>query len=283
MDELIAAHAFGSEGPVTSSPDGKCAYLAEGGAIALINADHDDPNSSGNFKTPLWRKQVGSIGVVPVEIAIDPGYSFVEPINANAPNSLLYIAGGRSGFWVMDAGVVDLTPAGGWDPYKATRIDNSGTTNTASQNSLRWCNDLKFMTVDGATYVVVLFARVDKSVLRVYDIEDVRLAAAQAGEFGNELAPLFNVKLQSIPNVSGDAYAFGMDVDEVDSTHSDIYVAMGEHGIFRVRFEDTTGSLALSTPATPVELGPYFGDSSPYVTHDSTLYGNVNYYKDDDE
>ncbi|MFT7671276.1 MAG: hypothetical protein ACI8X5_003993 [Planctomycetota bacterium] len=279
MDELVTVHPYSFAGPIAASRDGKYAYMAEGGAVALVLADHTLSAAAGNYQAPLWRHPVGKTGVIPTEMSLDPEFNFTEPMTPNAPKNLLYIAGGRDGFWVMEASVVSIAPLGQWEPRPAYRIDNSGTTSVSTQNSRRWCNDVGFMTVNGNVYALALFARMDKSVLRVYDIDDVRDVAKYGTETGSEIQSLFNIKLESIPNVSGSAYAMGMDVDEVATDHSNVYVAMGEHGIFRVSFEDTGSGLVLSTPQSPVEHGPYFGDGSAYAGYNAPLYENVEYYE----
>lgn len=279
MDELVAVHPFSTPGCITSSPDGQYAYFAEGAAVALIRADPGLPNAQQNYDTPIWRAQVASQGVTPIAMALDPEADWDE---TDDPNDLLLIAGGRDGLWVMEASESLSAP-------RAFRIDDSGNNLRPSQYGRKWCNDVELMQVDGVWYVLALFARVDHSNLRAYKLSDIRQIVASGSETGSELTPMIAF-LDHNPNASGDAYAFGLAVDTVDATHATAYVAMGEQGLFRVRYHHSvSGNLAFAAPfgpSYPVEFGPFFGDGSAYadrvIANGRRLYGTVRYYEDGD-
>jgi hypothetical protein len=273
MDELVAVHPYSWPGQVTTSPDGSYAYAAEGGAVALILADPNVttvPWENTNYVTPIWRAPVGSLGVTPIEMVLDPEATWDDVSDSK---DLLYIAGGRDGLWVMEASEANTSP-------RAFRADDSGDSNPAYQAGRKWCNDIKLLELGGKTYVLALFAGVDRSNLRIYTIESLRAVAAAGNETGGEIAPQRTVYLKWAPNRDGDAYSFGMAADEVDATHAKVYVAMGEHGIFRVNLKDLGGFLQYD--GTPIEYGPWFGDDSPYfdraIVGSQRLYGTVRYY-----
>ncbi len=282
MDDLVAVHSESAAGAITSSPDGRYTYVAEGGTVTLIHHDVGATVLQDNYESPQWRVQVGSLGVVPVEMALDPDMDFSEPISASDPNALLLIAGGRDGLWVMDA-----SPDVGAS-HKAYRVDDSGDSIPATQHSIKWCNDVKVVEFANKSYVLALFAARGRSILRVYNLDAVRAVAAQGSETGNELAPLYTFKLKSNPNVTAsggnagaEAYAFGMAVDLVGPSEAYIYIAMGEHGIFRVHMQNIGGTLQ---PVPTIEHGPWFGDRSPYLPHGDgggqlpQLYASLRYY-----
>jgi len=83
---------------MTSKPDGHYCHAAEGGAIACFNADPNDPAVQTNYEWSLWRRQVSSQGVMPVELLQGPDADFTVPINTFDPNALIYVAGGREGW-----------------------------------------------------------------------------------------------------------------------------------------------------------------------------------------
>ena len=294
-DELFAVHAYGVGGPVTSSPNGDWCYAAEGGAIACFPTDPGLPNAQDNYDQPDWRIEVGSRGVTPIELQLDPDMDWdSEYLNPQDPFALLYIAAGRDGLWAMDASPAGYSPLGG-GTHHAYRLDDSGNDDPTSQYGRKWCNDVKLLEIGGETYLLALFARRDASWLRGYKLADVRAAIAAAklagDEVGHELAPELYQKLIPKPNVAPDAYAFGMavDEDEPDAQHAKVYVAMGEQGIFRVPLRKTGAILQVDSgnPFNPMEYGPRFGEGSPYEdlgidtvppSTGRSLYQSVDYF-----
>ena len=285
--ELVAVHPYGVGGPITSDPAGDWCYAAEGGSVACFQSDPYVPHPLSNYETPLWRLPVGSAGVVPNAMILDPDMVWNEPFPPSDPNALLYIAAGRDGLWAMRAGPLATSSN---DAY---RIDDSGDTDPATQHGRKWCNDVAILSIgEGAnaeTYVLALFARADNSRLRAYKLSDVRNVASLGAETGNELTPLLNQRLSPNPVATGSAYAFGMAVDEnePDAAHAMVYVAMGEHGILRVPLEKTGSNLVVDSgnPFQPLEHGPYFGAGSPYeprsIQAGRSLYGSVDYWEHD--
>ena len=145
------------------------------------------------------------------------------------------------------------------------------------------CNDVAFMNVElegeSKPYVLALFAEKNENRLRAYPMEAIGHEWSQAIQatpltpYGYEF-PLvttsadsdeaLSVAVDINPDLQGYtptgieenfAYAFGMDVDDYGTDGSDawVYVALGMHGLVRVRFhDDGTGKLA----AGGVEEGP---------------------------
>ena len=290
MDELVAVHPYSLPGPFTVSPDGDHVFAAEGGSVALLHGDHvnTSPWSTGlqsDYETPEWRVPVGSMGVTPIDMVLDPDWG-----DEVSPVKLLYIAAGRDGLWVMEADKNNPTPM-------SFRVDDSGDPNPATQYGRKWCNAVQILNIGGDQYVMALFAGRGRSNLRVYRLDNIRNVATTAtAETGFEIGPNLRVILQHNPNViamnpGADAYAFGMDVHErvgppgVEVNFADVYIAMGEHGIYRTQLKyipglpPQPGDLVLATGAQK-DPGPWFGAGSAYATSvDSTLYGRVQYFE----
>jgi len=284
LDELVAVYPYASGYTMTSTPDGYDLYAGEGGAVAVIHSDH----TATNYNTPLKRDPVGSVGVLPVKMLLDPDIT-ATPGPAYCPayedNDLLYVAGGRDGLWAMQA---DVQHPG--QPNLAVRIDDATSkTSTQHQNSRRWCNDLDYVTLEEGgeqvTYLVALFGAKNDSRLRLYKLDDVRDAANAAldasVETGHEINPEKSVRIQwhLSPGAAGNghSFAFGMDVDD-ENDH--VYVAIGFHGLVRIRLDQLGSGFFNNPPIEPycLEWGPYCGDSSHYVTIDPNLYKNVKFY-----
>jgi len=277
LNELVAVHPYSASGSMTSTANGDFLYVGEGGAIAAIFANPDDPLS--DYQTPLWRDQLGSLGVLPVKMLLDPEAG-VHPGSDGQDIDILYIAGGRDGLWAMDASVRD-----DGIPNQAVRIDDSGNeTNVDTQFNRKWCNDLAFITLgEGAgekTYPLALFGKTNSSRLRIYELDMVRQAfddgRAAGQEFGHEILPDKGLRLgrQLAIGAAGNGYsfAFGMDVDD---ENDDVYVAMGFHGLGRVHL-DLNDSLLLWS----LDWGPYFGDDSEYRHQVGELYRDVEVFKE---
>ena len=286
MDELLTVHSPGAAGAFTSSPGGRYIYAGEGGTVVAFLGDPSAPNPKDNYETPLWQVPVGKLGVTPIEMILDPGMAWTEPINTNDPYAFLIIAGGRDGLWIMDANPANYSPTGSGS-HHAYRVDDSGNSNPSTQNGIKWCNDVKLLTLESKTYVLALFAGRGRSNLRIYDLDDLRNIASLGAETGNEIAPLRVVYLKSNSNVTApsadpnaSSYSFGMALDSLSTTDAFVYVAMGEHGIFRVELKSLAGFLQ---PPGNVEHGPWFGNGSSYQSYrpfSSTreLYGSLEYF-----
>jgi len=245
FDALIAVHPNSVPHGMASTPDGDTLYVAEGGAVAFLDAVLHE----------IKIERVSSMGVMAVRMELDP--------QAAQPGSnLLHIAGGRFGYWVMDATVSGTG-------NRAARIDDAD----GSADSRRWCNDVGFIRVGSTIYVAVTFAEKAESKLRLYRIDDVRAVFNDfpGDETGHEVTPAVEVALHSHPDwqpPSSQAFAFGLDVDE---GADDVYVALGTHGVVRVHFD--------SMLAPTVTGGPVFGTGSRYALGDPELYDNFKYIK----
>jgi len=279
LDELVAVYPYSVGGSMTSSRDGLTLYAAEGGAVAIIDADPNDPKVDGNFQHPIKRCPVGSLGVLPVQMRLDP-LAGIKPLYGYC--DLLYVAGGRDGLWAMQADAQHPDT-----PNLAVRLDDASTVG-GDQDSRRWCDDVDFVTLgapgDETTYLLALFGAKDDSQLRMYSLAEAR-AAADAGftnqeELGHEIDPeLITVFGRNSDPGTADypaSFAFGMDVDDVANF---AYVAMGCHGLVRVKLKE-------EWPYPTPKWGPYFGDESgyaqtpaPVVLHPE-LYEDVRYYLD---
>jgi len=279
LNELVAVHPYSSPGAMTSTPDGNYLYVAEGGSIAIIEADPGHPGAVTNYKNPRKRRPVSSRGVLPVNMVLDPDITLpqaeigYEP--TYGPNDLLYIAGGRDGLWVMQADVT--APA---QPNLAFRVDDATIVGpSAEQDSRRWCSDVDLITLGNPpnekTYLLALFAAKDDSQLRMYDLDAVRAIASSGSETGTEIFAHTETTIgrhSSLdPGENLHSFAFGMDVDEATNY---VYVAMGYHGLVRAK-------LKKNYPYPTIEWGPYFGDGSPYAepSVDSDLYGDLEYWE----
>jgi len=273
LDKLLAVYPFSGSGTMTSTANGEYLYVGEGGAIAAILADPDNPQS--DYQVPLWRDPVGSLGVMPVKMVLDPESAAVPGTNYS---DILYIAGGRDGLWAMEANVADDGLRN-----RAVRIDDSGNEiNVGTQFNRKWCNDLAFITLDDGgqqkTYLLALFGKTDNSRLRIYELARVRQAFDDGKvaneEFGHEILPDRGLRLgrQLAIGAGGNGYsfAFGMDVDDASD---DVYVAMGFHGVGRVHLD-----LAQTLLTWTLVWGPYFGDGSTYRAQLGDLYEDVEIY-----
>jgi len=240
FDELQAVHPNSVPGALATreNPDGShTLYVAEGGALAFIAAEN--PSS---YQNEIKIVPISSMGVQPVRLLPDP-------VNGG---DLLFIAGGRFGLWVMDA---NDSPSSG---NPAARIDDAeDAANPSVQNSRRWCCDVEVVSTAGQDYLLALLAEKDSSRLRAYPLGDARdvLLQHQTNETGHELAAVLEhtfVRNPAQPSGSAQSLALGMDV-----RGQDVYVAMGTHGLVRLRFQ---GSFQ-----NPIEeWGPVFGDGTYY-------------------
>ena len=286
MDELVAAHPYSIPGPFTSSPDGDHIYAAEGGALALIHADHATWTPSqlkAAYDTSVWRAPVGHMGVTPIEMVLDPDTTW-DGITDD--HDLVYLAAGRDGLWVMQASENLADP-------RAFRIDDSGNLDPTTQHGRKWCNDVKVLDLNGDRFLLALFAGRGRSNLRIYNLMGARgvVAAGLPGalDTGHEIAPVQTSFLQKNPaviapgaNPDAEAYAFGMAIDVESASTAKVYVAMGEHGVFRVPLKVIAGFIQFDGP--PREFGPWFGQGSAYENRQllagRKLYDTVRYFDD---
>ena len=240
------------------------------------NGAYDQPA----FELPDGAKRVsiGKRGVLPVQMLLDPEASPIPgPLTGN-DKDLIYIAAGRDGLWMMEADTTTTVVNRVW------RIDDSGNQDPAEQQSLRWCSDIGFMKVNGVDYLAAIFGKMGGSRLRLYRLESLRDLPSQAGnsETGYELAPSKQVNLTTNPAAVpaipeptfGGSVSINLDVDQYGTTsgdeEADVYVAMGHHGLVRVRFPNQ-----IQNPS--VAWGPVFGDGTSYHQSLGALYGNVIY------
>jgi len=279
LDELVAYYPYGPSYTMTSTPDGNYLYVGEGCSIAVILADPSASNPDDNYKDPIKRSPIGSTGVLPVKLLLDPDASTTPAFGAH---DLLYIAGGRDGLWAMQADTQTET-----QPNRAVRIDDATVENsTSDQDSRRWCDDLDYITLgengEQVTYLVALFGQKDGSRLRLYNLDVVRSAVNQALiaglDLGFEINPDKSIGIGRHTSFFAAGYApsfaFGMAVDDVNDH---VYVAMGFHGLVRVSLDWPN-----NPPVQPWSLtwGPFFGDGSKYTSDvDSDLYKDVKFYE----
>lgn len=219
-----------------------------------------EPTDTASMRTPVKRFPVSSRGILPVALALDPLFD-VEATEGDAADALMYVAAGRDGLWIVSA-----DPREGY-PNPAVRVDDSGNTNPTSQMGRRWACDVDFATVDGVDYLLCLFAKADQSRLRLYRLSDLRnLFATAQGEMGQELAPALQVLLNDNPDTTSEwhSFAFGMAVDHQHALEggADVYVALGAHGLVRVRLAPPQGG---AFPHHQRQAGPWFGDDSVYA------------------
>ncbi len=247
MNRLVAVHPFSAPGALAATEDAAWAFVGEGGALAILRT------TASGFAVPAARRPIGTVGVVPVELLVDPD---ANPDDPAAPN-FVYVAGGRDGLWITSADP-DYAPA-----FPSARVDDSGSGNVlVGQRSRRWCCDVGLMTLAGQRYLVALFSRKNKNKLRVYRLSDVRAVLNGSAETGNELDPLWNVGLNDRdPNCGSSqsahctqSFGFGLAIHGADA-----YVALGEQGLMRVRFQyDAAGTITGYTRT----WGPRFGTGS---------------------
>jgi len=270
FSELKAVHPFSVPNEIACSGRGGVLFSGEGGSIAYL-----ETGNSGQEFNEVRRVPVGRFGVRPAAMLLDPDATVDDGSDADAAD-LLYIAGGHSGLWAIEANATAFDPN---DPF-ATRLDDSANLNPSTQQSRRWCNDLATMTVDGVKYLLMLSAKAGANRLRVYRLSELRstfaLAKVLGVEVGLEVAPALHIKVSASPHAVSPAHdndkAFLMGIDVLDedddpSLASDgawVYLAAGPHGLARVHFP-IGFSFDESNPGFPtLEWGPIFGDGTWY-------------------
>ncbi len=255
FEDLHVTSSASLPAAMAASPSGRYLYAGEGGMVAVL-----DTQATGGMSNPIKTFQVSSLGIVPIAMRFDPTAD-IEAEGEPGSTDLLYVAAGRDGLWVVHA---DRRPN---EPNQAIRIDDSGNANPATQNGRRWACDLEFATVNGVDYLLSLTSRKNQSRLRLYRLSDLRsIAQSCPGETGCEIAPAVQVNLNANASTSTDwfSYAFGMTVDYEHAIEggADVYVALGAHGLVRVRLQPPQGS---AYPMNLVQDGPFFGSGSVYA------------------
>jgi len=251
---------------LVSSADGRYLFSAEGGTLAIMRSGPD-----GDLHKAIKKPLVGAReGVKAARLLLDPGADLDDEDNVEKKN-LIYIAGGRSGLWVMDANVFAK------QSNLAVRVDDSTHSGSASRDSRRWCVDLAIAPVGDVEYLFALYGARGDSRLRAYLLQDVRDALWNGG---GALAPLVDVRLAGHPQASAGEAALGLSlaVDEFATDRADVYVALASHGLVRVSFSPASFGPEAADPLP--EYGPIFGDGtfynlSPHANAD--WYGNLEF------
>lgn len=308
LNRLLDTWPYSTLSTLTGDRAGDFAFIGEGGAIVVVDlrgvTSATDPTVYNPFydEVKVKRVEAGKFGVRAAGLLLDrdadlltdtasPGRP-LDGLPSNDREDVLYIAGGRLGLWAMRAETSDGNAA--WNT--TVRLDDSPDNNPLDQTSSRFCNQLEFAVVDGTTYLLATFAeKAGGSVLRFYDIEDVRdrldwdLAspppALQSDGTGLELTYTWQVQLPHrafTPSAQehNAGYPLGIAVDEPSPSEAEltnIYVAMGPHGVLRVaQTEDPVTHITGWTTA----WGPYFGDGTSYAQNGAWghLYWNLEYF-----
>lgn len=262
------SHPYSLPGAIERVPGSLWLLASEGGALAFLDGNTREAfgDEIGNVK----RVPISSFGVVPVEMRMDPDAT-LNDATLHAED-LVYIAGGRFGFWVMQA------HPGPTIPLSARRVDDHDSA-APDGDSARWCSAVDVVEIGETRYLAVLFSARANNRLRLYPLQDVRDLFAGSGpwaELGSELTATVEVALdehedwQPTPGTNGFAEAFGYGMDVLGS---DIYVALGTHGLVRVEFDPQD----LQNPV--VQGGPVFGTGSYYATTLDPLFGDLVYWR----
>ena len=281
LDTEVLNHSPSYGHGFTSSHDGKWLYHTEGGSLVFVQADASSPNPlPANFTAENGAKRVpvSAMGVLVARMILDPDADLVPGPNVAGiePLNLLYMACGRDGLWIMEADV----GTGPSVTNRAWRVDDSGDIQAGTQLSRRWCSDVATCRVGNTRYLLALFTKKGDSVLRAYNLSDVRALAspgAANSELGHEIPPVYQAVLSShpgvapvVPDPAGPRTRFSRPValrmaidpenEGTPSCHAQVYVAMGPHGLARVTLDAAAISAGTSDPV----WGPVFGRGSPY-------------------
>ncbi|MEL6430773.1 MAG: hypothetical protein AAFR54_16425 [Planctomycetota bacterium] len=304
IDELVAVAPESYPTVQAMTPDGEWVFSAEGGVLAFLHVGTTHPGNT-TFPAPELRismpdaekrVQVGSLGVLASDLALDPDLDLSDDpptLPAGTPpetssltdvdaNDIVYVAGGHLGLWAIEA-----HPVAGYQ-NRAVRIDNSGNLQVATQYSKRFCTDVEVVEIEGEPFLLALFARRDRNLLRAYPLGDVRAALHAARGSTNDPPDLGHETLgvrsfyfkrhpQQGPNVIVDSenvtraasYAMSMAVDTSPDVSDgvgdallgdpvDVYVANLSGGLVRFRlYVDSSGG---STQVVGFRTdGPVFG------------------------
>jgi hypothetical protein len=302
--QLDAVHAFGDPAANLCTEDGDWGFFSEGGRLVFYDFREidvldpgisvPDPNgvSTDFILNPINDRkniQIGTLGIRPAEMITHPDLDLSDDGSSLAPdandaNDIVFIAGGRFGLWAMEA-----HPHKDYE-NKFVRIDNSGNPNSGRQNSERYCNGLEIVQVGSQRYLVALFAKARANRVRLYNLNDIGsvFLNADADGLGGELMPVRNIHLQNRTdappsalhnhpsgpaNVLGAPFASDVDVEVCTATLTNLYVAMGVHGIIRVTLREASGA-----PIVSKKWGPMFGTDCPggYDDLDLSIPGTAN-------
>ncbi len=273
LNHQLAAYAHGRPRTATVTPSGRWLLVAEGGALTFV-----DTYDGSNYIEDGFTENYGHLKVQLSEHGYLPARMILDPLAADPPvggaNDLLYVAAGRDGLWVARLDSTDSENNRSW------RVDDSGNLIPTTQNSRRWCSDVKIATVGGTQYLLALFSAKGKSWMRAYELTRIR-SIAQADypeETTHEIAADKAVKLWENPHAPnlftydsyGGCVAMAMAVDQVSADEADVYVALGHHGLAKVNL--TMGAGPTGTMIALVSPGPVFGTGSPYA--DDTASSN---------
>ena len=268
LNTLAVSHTPSLGQSITAKDPGKWLYVAEGGSIAII-----DSTLPSTFESSRAHKKFpfGDRGVMAIRMVVDPNCN-ATPSEASYTDTI-YVAGGRDGLWAISAGVDPLSG------NPATRLDDRQDFDDDTQlsNNRRWCNDVKYITINSIVYLAALFQAKDDNRLRLYrqyeagsplppslwaNVLASRLV--DGSETGHDLQSVKEVTLSSHPAIAdsnpaipstslwSSGIALGMSV-----SGSDIYVAMGTNGIVKVSFDNS-----LNATTT---WGPIFGTGTDYA------------------
>jgi len=285
------------------TPDGTWVFSAEGGSLAFVYIGGENPTSVPFPTSPALpqrpmraaekRNQVGSLGVLAADFALDPGLDLsdepdtlpagTEPMKywpgAEDYKDILYIAGGHLGLWAMEA-----HPIAGYT-NRAVRLDSGGS-NGAPADIHRFCTDVEVVTINNQNFLLALFARRDNNLLRVYRLQDcrsaldaVRNSPPNTSDLLFEVPPIASFSIGRHPQQGPDVFvgaenvtlaaSYAMDVavdlapdlsDGVGAGQAtppvDVYVAALSGGVVRLRL------FAFGTPPAMIGFqtsGPVFG------------------------
>lgn len=228
--ELIAAYPYGVQMSLGVSPDGSRVYVAEGGAIDILDASSTPPSNPHSIDQ--------------IELPEASLYSILHYDYPGNQKRLLFIAGGTSGLWkaVLCPEVFAPPPPPGsqvctcapqsCDRWERTNIDIAEYTGIVRKR----CVDVAVVEGNAAAGVPLLCAiftarsdsPVGPSELRVYKVK-----------------PDFSVVLKFILALPGpanhpDAAATALVADPAD--HDSVYVAVGTAWLYKVDLNTQTAA-----------------------------------------
>ena len=220
---------------LTTSPDESRIYVGDGASISILDA-------SGVPSAPPTVRLPPPIAQVSLDASV------VGLLHDQAPNPVLYVAGGSVGLLKMDT--TESSPCsncllgqpGGC--HTVTSLDDDDPASPALADNDKWCFDLDFL---GEDYLVAVFAALGQTELRVYGLAQLRSATG----------PVAPVQVVSIPASSAPA-AVGTGW-AVSVRGPMAYLAMGEQGIVRVDFTNFAQPLVQQGPVFASTNNPYQG------------------------
>ncbi|MEM1447602.1 MAG: hypothetical protein AAF957_22275 [Planctomycetota bacterium] len=298
LDELLAVMPESVPNSFVTTDDGSWLFLGEGATLTFIDfrgRTPSTPDVPGTLEQPMpaptKRVQIGSLGVLPSEMVLDPEADLTDDGDTTSvlddadDKDIIYIAGGHFGLWAIEA-----YPNDGHDNV-AVRLDDSGNLDPATQNSGRFCTSVDVATIGTGQYLIALFAKAEKNWLRAYPLQDARdaLEAARTStndppNFSHEIGAMRAIKIGRNPDEPalspagdvrlGRSYAIGFDVDPspVDDqlpgappieNAVDVYVATMTSGLMRVRLTEVLDTGGDATLAVQGDWGPVFGVGRP--------------------